>query len=907
MAENSSELLVVRRGDGQRLWAFGDSTLDEANRILTVAGESVDLEAKPFDLLLELLRHAGEVVTKDELLDAVWPNVTVAEGSLTTALSKLRRSIGDTEGLMIITVPRIGYRFAAPVHLVPSLRQTPAFAIEEGGAAPGRPNWRYSERLGYSSHAEVWRIVHDKTRDTRILKLAVDAGYLRALRREVAIARLLRDALGERADFVPVLDWNFSESPFYVESVDGGASLAEWAVHQGGLASVPVSLRIELVAEIARTVAAAHGVGVLHKDLKPDNILISVDRNGHWQPRVIDFGSAVLTQPERFEALGITHTATHGADDGASGGTTPWTAPELYAGQAPGMAADVYALGVILYQLIVGDLRRPLATGWEAHVDDPLLRADIADATNGDPAKRLESAGELARRLGDLERRRRDADTACAVAMRTRLAEAKLARVRARRPWMVAAIAALILGTGLSVTLAVRAVRERDNAMHQTRIADSISGFLANDLLARSNPFRSGGTGESFVDVVKQASPLINRRFVAEPAIAARLHQTIANAFDKRSEWADARSEYDQAAALWPSANAADQIVNRLQRAMMEARSYQDGSLVRAQQEIDRAQMEISGMASLRMDIPVWLASAQGMVALVGNDIPKAQEKFALAVEAAEKSPRFDPIARLTFRQRLAFTRIRQGDGPRAEHDFRALARDYAAIEGADGPNVLMTRMNITQALMVGHDNEGAIAEAAALYPRLVARLGEDHEMTLQLLTTKAQSEGTIERWSDAIRDDLHVHALAAKKLGPRSFFSIASLADAATAQCRAGQTTQGLANAEQAYRDALAGFGKAALTDAVAYTVAECDIDLGRVGEAKSRLDGIDAAAVAQLAGDADWEANLHLARARIAVAENQQDVARRELGTVQAVYTAKAADPYQARMWRSLMSKIS
>ncbi|SFG40988.1 DNA-binding winged helix-turn-helix (wHTH) domain-containing protein [Novosphingobium sp. CF614] len=910
MATDSSLQSSSRRSDGQRLWTFGNCTIDETNRLLTIGGVMADLEAKPFDILLELLHHAGEVVTKDELLDAVWPNVTVAEGSLTTALSKLRRTIGDTEGVMIVTVPRLGYRFAAPVSVTPSAPQAPVLAIEAGAAVPGRTNWHYAERLGHSPHAEVWRIAHDKTRDTRVLKLAADASRLCSLKREVAVARLLRESLGERADFVTVLDWNFSEAPFFIESADGGANFADWAAAQGGLASVPMALRIELVAQVASTVAAAHGLGVLHKDLKPDNVLVSVDRNGRWQSRVIDFGSAVLTQPERFDVLGITNTATGDAMDGAVGGTTPWIAPELFAGEAPGMVADIYALGVILYQVVIGDLRRPLATGWEAHVGDPLLRADIADATIGDPAKRLESAAELARRLHDLDGRRREADAAKAAAMRAQLAEAKMARVRARRPWMIAATLALLLGTSLSVTLAMRAARERDNALHQTRIADSINGFLANDLLARSNPFRSASAGESFVDVVKQASPLIDRRFAAEPAIAARLHQTIANAFDKRSDWVEARIEYDRAAALWAKAgstNATDAIINRLQRAMMEARSYQDGSPARAQSEIDRALPEIGALAHARPDVAVWLASARGMAALVNNDIKKAQEQFDLAVQDAGKLPQLDPIARLTFRQRLAFTKIRLGDGPGAEHDFRALARDYAAIEGPDGPNVLMTRMNLTQALTVGHDHEGAIAEASALYPRLAARLGEDHEMTLQLLTTKAQSEGMIERWADAIRDDLRVHELAAKKLGSHAFFTIASLTDAATAQCRSGQAAQGLANAEQAYRDAVAGFGKVALADAIAYTVAECDIDLGRTAEAAARLEGIDAAAVAQLAGDADWGANVRLAWARIAEASGHKDAARQELEAVRAVYTAKSAEPYQARTWRDLMRKVS
>jgi non-specific serine/threonine protein kinase len=55
------------------MWRFADCEFDERRRELRVGGAVVDIEAKPLDLLHQLLLHAGEVVTKDELLDAVWP------------------------------------------------------------------------------------------------------------------------------------------------------------------------------------------------------------------------------------------------------------------------------------------------------------------------------------------------------------------------------------------------------------------------------------------------------------------------------------------------------------------------------------------------------------------------------------------------------------------------------------------------------------------------------------------------------------------------------------------------------------------------------------------------------------------------------------------------------------------
>src|SRR5271167_984471 len=99
-----------------RLWRFADYEFDELGRELRIKGRPAELESKPLDILLQLLLHAGEVVTKEELLESVWPNVIVVEGSLATAVSKLRKAIDDETHPVIVTVPRVGYRLAVPVY-----------------------------------------------------------------------------------------------------------------------------------------------------------------------------------------------------------------------------------------------------------------------------------------------------------------------------------------------------------------------------------------------------------------------------------------------------------------------------------------------------------------------------------------------------------------------------------------------------------------------------------------------------------------------------------------------------------------------------------------------------------------------------------------------------------------------
>ncbi len=339
---------------------------------------------------------------------------------------------------------------------------------------------------------------------------------------------------------------------------------------------------------------------------------------------------------------------------------------------------------------------------------------------------------------------------------------------------------------------------------------------------------------------------------------------------------------------------------------MMDARSSEGGSLVRAKASFARLEGPAAALAPANPEVGVWLASARGMIGLIDNNLKAADAGFTEAAALADTLPDFDPAMRLNARQRVAFVRIRSGDGVRAERMFRDLEHGFAALEGPDGPDTLMVGMNLAQALMIQGRHADTIAQADRIYPRLAARLGPDHEMVMQLLTTRAQSEGALERWADAIRDDLLVHDIAVRKQGPRSFFAVATLSDVATAQCRGGQAAAGLRNAAEGLGEALAGFGKAALTDALAYTLAECEIAAGQYADAAHHLIGIDRAAVTQLAGDPHWGANVDLALARIALAEGRRAEARRALDAARPAFEKGAVDPYQARLWRTLDRQI-
>ncbi len=354
-----------------------------------------------------------------------------------------------------------------------------------GQTIPRRPRWELARRLGEGGFGEVWLARH-KSGDERVFKFCFEAERLRALQREVTLFRLLRETLGHRHDIASVLDWDFDEAPYFLESeyTDGG-DLARWAERRGGLAAVPVARRLELIAGVAEALAAAHSVGVLHKDVKPQNVLVVHDADGRPRPRLADFGIGALTEKARldqpgFTVQGFTETSL-ASGSSATGGTVHYMAPELLAGKSATVQADVYALGVLLYQIVVGDFERPLAPGWRREIDDELLTGDIAVCVDGDPERRLRSTAELAERLRTLEQRRR-----------RRQAERRAERRRRRQRWLAAAAAVVLLVTAIIAFQATLARRQAERLQGQAERlrgeAEELVSFLLGDLRGKLQP-----------------------------------------------------------------------------------------------------------------------------------------------------------------------------------------------------------------------------------------------------------------------------------------------------------------------------------------------------------------------------------------------------------------------------------
>ena len=122
----------------KRVYRFRDFQLEPDERRLSEAGKPIALTPKVFDTLVLLVERAGHVVSKDELMRLLWPRGYVDESNLTKHIWLIRRALGEGEqdSRFIETVPKLGYRFVAPVTTV---GDAPAAISEEAASATPLP------------------------------------------------------------------------------------------------------------------------------------------------------------------------------------------------------------------------------------------------------------------------------------------------------------------------------------------------------------------------------------------------------------------------------------------------------------------------------------------------------------------------------------------------------------------------------------------------------------------------------------------------------------------------------------------------------------------------------------------------------------------------------------------------
>ncbi|MGC2293499.1 MAG: serine/threonine-protein kinase, partial [Candidatus Acidiferrales bacterium] len=329
-------------------------------------------------------------------------------------------------------------------------------------------------------------------------------------------------------------------TPFFVMEYVEGVPLTEYCKQH----HCSVAERLRLFRDVCEAVLYAHQHAVIHRDLKPSNILVKDDGT----VRLLDFGIA-----KHLQSLGeaVDQTMT-----GLRLMTPAYAAPEQIRGEQVGIQSDVYSLGVVLYELLAGQLPYDLTNRTPAQAEK-ILTEQVTEKPSEAAAKSAGFAAGNESGVAPVSKAAwADLDVLCLTAMhkdvqqRYQSVEALIRdidhylkgepldarpdtlRYRARKfvtrnwRWVSAVAAVIAVVVGLVVFFTLRLARERDNANRQTAIATTINQFLSDDLLGRGNPFQSGKATETLLDAIKVASPSIDRKFRDEPQVAARLHLT---------------------------------------------------------------------------------------------------------------------------------------------------------------------------------------------------------------------------------------------------------------------------------------------------------------------------------------------------------------------------------------------
>ena len=862
---------------------FANADYDESQGVLRVDGQAVAVEPRPLQLLAELLRHVNEVVTRDELHELIWERRVPIDNVLPNAVNKLRKALGEAAAAHIVSLPRVGYRLLGPVErMVVGRPDAQALALAAGQAVQGRPGFVLLRPLGAGGRGNVWLARHAKLATDRVFKFAADADGLRSLKREFSLYRLLKAELGERADFAQVLDANFSEEPYHLECAYGGPDLLAWA-EASHLQDMTRAQRVDLMCQIAQAVAAAHSVGVLHKDLKPANILMGGEP-GAWQPQLTDFGSGHAIEPERLRQLGLTAmglTVTQGVSADTTLGTAMYLAPEVQAGQASTVQSDLYALGLMLYQLLAGDLRKPMSTGWQRDVDDELLCEDIAAATEGQPQARLGSVSALVERLVKLEVRRSDRLFRLDEAQRAAAALAEQQRRSVRRPWAIAALVSLVIGLGASIAFGVKTTEALTQAQEESTRAGAINNFMQEDFLSEIDvQYVAAAQTVSIVELLKRSSLRAGKRFSGMVEVEVEVRVMLGRMYSRLSMLAEEEAELVQALSLIekrPVAVSAT-LRNRVRASLAETLATR-GKVREAQALLQKIEPDVKFVRGRSAAIDaIDLARAEFTTLYMQDKFADALVPGTRMVALSDELPAGDLIVRFANRFVFADLLFRTGQYDQARAMLATLLKP--PYDSTSVGEVMVARARISRARV-----EFALGNHTAIESELSeARdvlLGLTGERDYYVAIANAELSSFYESRSDFLQAmELGRRALAGFTLsvGEGNTATRIVALNLAIIEQNTGNSASALARLEsgRAWFVESTGGEQGRVVQSIDFERARALTSLGRPAEAIALLSKLDHKRLAEATPGLDWEWRLQAERGRALIANRQFDAGK-------------------------------
>lgn len=535
--------------------------------------------------------------------------------------------------------------------------------------------------------------------------------------------------------------------PYFAMEFIHGPPLLQYA----NTHSLNMRARLELMAKICDAVNHAHQRGIIHRDLKPTNIL--VDESG--QPKILDFGVARVTDSDA--------QATRQTDMGQLIGTLAYMSPEQVLADplALDVRSDVYALGVILYELLAE--KPPYNTERKAlhevvqviREEDPTplssinrrYRGDVetivAKALEKDKARRYASASDFA---ADIRRYLAD-DPIVARPPSTAYQLQKFAR---RNKALVTGTAAvflvLVAGIVASTREAVVARRAEQAAAREAASAKAVINFLQNDLLAQASARNQSAPGAKLDPDIKvrtaldRAAARIEGKFDRQPEVEAAIRDTMGKTYEDLAQYAESENQLRRALDLerqvWGPENPKTlNTLNHLGRTLWHQGKYQEaGTLLGGALEIERR--------VLGPDHPDTLYCMNNLANVYraeGKDA-QAEPLYRQTLDARRRALGPEHPDTLTSINNLANVYWSQGNFAQAETLYSQAAEIQGRVLGPEHPDTLLSMGNLADT----YAEQGKYDQAEALFVKTleISRrvLGPEHTRTLGFLSDFATS-----------------------------------------------------------------------------------------------------------------------------------------------------------------------
>ena len=497
-----------------------------------MAKRDFDLDPGQWATLRRLLDDGLEL---DPPQRAAW--LDTLDGAWADFKPRLRALLEHAPGtaqLMMNTLPKV---------------ETADFAPAQPEAAPERIGpYRLLRELGSGGMASVWLAERTDMLQGRQVALKLPHG---AWRRAGLAERMAREreilATLNHPNIASLFDAGVAEDgqPYLaLEYVDGERIDAYCTRH-----SLDVPARLRLYLQAARAVAHAHAHLVVHRDLKPNNILV----NGQGEVRLLDFGIAKLLDQGVAAETELTQQAGRAL-------TPDYASPEQIRGEAIGTASDVYSLGVVLFELLTG--ARPYR---REHASRDALEQAVLHAEPKRPSAAVTDQ-RLARAL------RGDLDTIVAKALKKDAAQRyatvdaladDVARHLDRRPVLARPDSTLYrlgrllqrnrlaTGAAVAVTVAVLAgsgvaLWQAQQARAEQRRAESVKDFMTA-LFDDVDAYAAPNSKPTVQELLQQARARLQGDFVGQPALRVELLLTLANGLAGLADFEAAESMLRQA------------------------------------------------------------------------------------------------------------------------------------------------------------------------------------------------------------------------------------------------------------------------------------------------------------------------------------------------------------------------